>query len=75
MANALGLEHAAVAQEGLEDAGEAAGEGDDGDLFPAARGDAQDPCAQCLGVGRTAAEDGDGGLKSGASGCASDRPW
>jgi hypothetical protein len=43
VANALGLEHAAIPQQRIEDAGEATGEGDDGHLFPAARGDAQGP--------------------------------
>src|SRR6266850_2524262 len=39
MPNALGLEHAAIPQQRIEDPGKAAGEGDDGHLFPAARGD------------------------------------
>ena len=38
--NALGLEHSAIAQQRIEDAGEATGEGDYGHLFPPARGDA-----------------------------------
>ena len=38
--------------EGMEDAGEAAGEGDDGDLCPTARRDAQGPGAQFLGLRR-----------------------
>jgi hypothetical protein len=37
----LGLEHAAIPQERIEDAGEATGEGNHGHLFAAARGDAQ----------------------------------
>ena len=41
MSNALGLERAAIAQQRIEDAGEAAGEVDDGHLFAAARRDAQ----------------------------------
>ena len=60
--NALGLEHAAIAQQRIEDAGEAAGEGDDGDLFAAARGDAQGPGPQLLRLRRAAAEDRDRGL-------------
>jgi hypothetical protein len=43
MPNVLGLEHAAIAQQRREDAGEATGEGDRGHLFPPARGDAQGP--------------------------------
>jgi hypothetical protein len=43
MPNALGLEHAAIPQERIEDAGEATGEGDHGHLFPAARGEAHGP--------------------------------
>ena len=60
--DALGLEHAAIAQQRIEDAGEATGEGDHGRLFPAARRDAQGPGPQLLRLGRTAAEDRDGGL-------------
>ena len=41
--NALGLEHTAIAQQRIEDAGEATGEGDHGHLFSPARGDAQSP--------------------------------
>jgi hypothetical protein len=52
MPNALGLEHAAISQQRIEDAGEAAGEGDDGHLFAAARGDAQGPGPQLLGLRR-----------------------
>jgi hypothetical protein len=62
MPDALGLEHTAIAQQRIEDAGEATGEGDDGHLFPAARRDAQDPGLQLLGLRRVPAEDGDGGL-------------
>src|SRR4030095_5103072 len=47
--NALGLEHTAIAQQRIEDAGEATGEGDDGDVFAAARGDAQGPGLYLLG--------------------------
>jgi len=36
----LGLEDAAITEQRIEDAGEAPGERDDGDLFAAARGDA-----------------------------------
>ena len=60
--NALRLEHAAIAQQRIEDAGEAPGEGDDGDVFPAARGDAQGPGPQFLGRRQVSAEDGDRGL-------------
>jgi len=41
MPNAVGREHAAIVQQRIEDAGEAPGEGDDGELFAAAGGDAQ----------------------------------
>ena len=62
MPNALGLEHAAIAQQRIEDAGEATGERDNGDLFSTARGDAHGPGPQFLRLGRAAAEDRDGGL-------------
>jgi len=62
MPNVLWLEHAAIAEQRIEDAGEATGEGNDGHLFPAARGDAQSPGPQLLGLRRAPAEDGDGGL-------------
>jgi len=62
MPNALGLEHAAIAQQRIEDAGQAPGEGDHGHLFSAARGDAQGPGPQLLRLRRAAAEDRDGGL-------------
>jgi len=62
MPNALRLEHAAIAQQRIEDAGEATGEGDDGHLFAAARGDAQGPGPQLLGLRRVPAKDRDRGL-------------
>jgi hypothetical protein len=43
-----GLEDAAIAEQGIEDAGEATGERDDGDVFPAARGDTQGPDLQLV---------------------------
>jgi hypothetical protein len=46
MPDALGLEHAAIAQQRIEDAGEATGEGDDGHLFTAAGLHGRDPCAR-----------------------------
>ena len=52
MPNALGLEHAAISQQRIEDAGEATGEGDHGHRFPTARGDAQGPGPQRLSGGR-----------------------
>lgn len=55
-----GREDRAVAQERIEDAGQAPGQRDDGNVFPAARDDAQGPGAECLGLGRPAAQDGDG---------------
>jgi hypothetical protein len=55
MPNALGLEPGAIAQQRIEDAGEATGEGDDGHLFAAARGDAQGPGSQRLGLRRVLA--------------------
>ena len=60
--NVLALEHAAIAQQRLEDAGEAPGEGDHGHLFPTACGDAQRPGPQLVRLRRAAAEDRDGGL-------------
>ena len=60
--NALGLEHAAIAQQRIEDAGEATGEGDHGHPFSPARRDAHGPGPQVLRLRRAAAEDGDGGL-------------
>ena len=62
MPNALGLEDAAIAQQRIEDAGQATGEGDHGHLFSATRGDAQGPGPQFFRLGRAAAEDRDGGL-------------
>ena len=59
---ALGLEHAAIAQQRIEDAGEATGEGDYGYLFATTRGDAQGPGPQVLRLGRVAAQERDGGL-------------
>jgi hypothetical protein len=56
------LEHTAIAQQRIEDAGEATGEGDHGHLFSPARGDAQGPGSQLLRLRRAAAEDRDGGL-------------
>ena len=50
--SALGLEHTAIAQERIEDAGEATGEGDHGHLFPAACGDARGPGPQLLRLRR-----------------------
>ena len=41
--NALGLEHATIPEQRIEDAGEAPAEGDDGHLFAAACGDTQGP--------------------------------
>jgi hypothetical protein len=61
MPNAPGLEHAAIAQQRIEDAGETTGEGDD-DVFTAARGDAQGPGPQRLGLRRVPAKEGDCGL-------------
>ncbi len=56
------IEGGAVAQERIEEAGHAAGEGHDGEMFAAARGDAERPGPERLGLGRSAAEDGDGDL-------------
>ena len=63
MPNALGLEDAAIPQQRIEDAGEATGEGDNGHLFPTARGDAHGPGPEVLRLRRAAAEDRDGRLK------------
>ena len=51
-----------IAQERIEDAGEATGERDHGHLSPPARGNAQGPGSQFLRLRRAAAEDRDGGL-------------
>jgi hypothetical protein len=59
---AAGPVHAVIAQERIEDAGEAAGEGDDGDGLAAAGRDAQGPGAERGGLGGVATENGDGGL-------------
>ncbi len=59
---AAGLERAAIAQERIEDAGQAPGEGDDGDVLAAAGRDAQGLDLEGVGLWRAAAEDGDGGL-------------
>jgi hypothetical protein len=69
MPNALRHEHAAITQQGIEDAGEATGESDDGHLFPAARSNAQGRGgAQVLCLGRATAEDRDGGLNQESAG-------
>jgi hypothetical protein len=60
--NVPGLEDAAIAEQRIEDAGEATGEGDDGDVFPAARGDAQGPGSQLFRLRRATTEDRDRGL-------------
>ena len=62
MPNALGLEHAAISQQRIEDAGKATGEGAHGHLFPPARSDAQGPGRQLLRLRRATAEDRDGSL-------------
>ena len=56
------LEHAAVAQERIEDACQATGERDDGDVLAATGRDAQGPDLERVGLGRAAADNGDGGL-------------
>jgi hypothetical protein len=48
----MGVKHAAIAQQRVKDAGEATSEGDDGDLSPAAGGDAQGPGPQFVRLGR-----------------------
>ncbi len=68
------LEYAAVAQEGIEDARQATGERDDGDMLAAPGRDAQGPDLERVGLGRVATEKGDGGLdEQPARG--RDRPW
>jgi len=64
------LEEAAITEEGIEDAGQAAGERDDGDVLAAAGGDAQSPGAEGLGLGGAAAENGEGGLNEQPAGAA-----
>ena len=54
MPTASGLEHAPVARERIENTGQPAGEGDDGDGLTAARGDAERPEPERLGLGRPA---------------------
>jgi hypothetical protein len=56
------LVHGPSRKEGVEDAGQAAGERDDGDLLAAAGRDAKRPASQGVGRGRAAPRDGDGGL-------------
>ena len=58
----LGLEDAAITEQRIEDAGEATGKRDDGDVFPAARGDAQGPGPQVFRLRRATTEDRDRGL-------------
>ena len=67
---AAGLVDAAVAQERIEDAGEAPGEGDDGNVLAAAGRDAPGPAPERVGRGRVAAKDGDGGLDEQPAGAA-----
>ena len=57
-----GLVHGPIPEERIEDAGQATGERDDGDLFAAAGGDVERPAAERVGRGGSAPEDGDGGL-------------
>jgi len=62
MRSALWVEHTLIAEQGIEDAGQAAGEGDDGDGLATARRDVEGPRPEGLGLGRSAPEDGDRGL-------------
>src|SRR5262245_58350832 len=64
------LKHAAVTQERIEDAGEAAGESDNGDVLAAAGRDVQGPGVEGLGLGGATAEDGDRGLNEQPAGAA-----
>src|SRR5215831_20686610 len=64
------LKHAAVTQERIEDAGQAAGEGDDGDVLAAAGRDVQGPGVERLGLGGATAEDGDSSLDEQPAGAA-----
>ena len=54
--------HRAVPEERIENAGQAAGERDDGDVLASAGGDAQGPRPEGLGRGGPAAQDRDRGL-------------
>src|SRR5437867_5776129 len=56
------VEDGAVAEQRVENAGQAAGEGDDSDVLPAPRSDVEGPQAEGLRLWRAAPEDGDGGL-------------
>ena len=62
MAKAPGLEHRAIAPPRVEESGEAAGEGNDGDWCPAAVGDAQGPGTPLVRQRWVPAQDRDGGL-------------
>jgi hypothetical protein len=55
-------EHAPIAEQRIENASQAAGESDDGDVCAAARGDVEGPRPEGLRLRRPAAEDGDRGV-------------
>ncbi len=56
------VEHAPVSEQRVEDAGQAPGEGDGGNVLAAARGDVEGPRAEGLSLRRPPPEDGDRGL-------------
>ena len=62
MSKAVRLEHAPIAEQGREDPGQAAREGDGGNGLAATGRDAEGPGPQGFGLRRPTAEDGDGGL-------------
>jgi hypothetical protein len=55
-------EDRAIAEQRIEDAGQAAGEGDNRDMLSTAGGDAESPGPKRLGLGGPASENRDGGL-------------
>ena len=59
---AAGRIHRPIPEERIEDAGQAAGQRDDGDVLAPARGNAQGPGPERLGRGRPAAQNRERGL-------------
>ena len=62
MWGAARVKHAPIAEQRIEDPGQATGERNHGDGLAAPRGDVQGPRAEGLGLRGPAPEDGDGGL-------------
>jgi hypothetical protein len=59
---AAGCIHRPIPEEGVQNAGQAAGQRDDGDVFTPTRGEAQGPGPERRGRGGPAAQDREGGL-------------